>query len=89
MKAEEITSVEETFEKLSLSDENNILIFGDSHGIADFYRHYKALQTKYTKHGKLPLMLFVGDIVDRGPKSVDNLCFVMYEVKKGNARMIL
>ncbi|MBS9784124.1 metallophosphoesterase [Candidatus Gracilibacteria bacterium] len=87
--ADEIEKVQEKFEQLSLEEKNNILIFGDIHGIKNFYQNYKYLQEKYTKNGQKPMNIFMGDLVDRGDLSVDNLCFVMSETKKGNARMIM
>ncbi len=89
IKAEKITEVRERLDNLNLSEENNILVYGDVHGMKDFYKNYKLLQEKYTKNQNKPLNLFVWDIVDRWNYSVDNLCFVMSEVKKWNAKMVM
>lgn len=86
--ADEITEVEEKFEKLDLTENNNILVWWDIHGIKEFYKTYKKLNEKYTKNWNKPLNVFVGDIVDRWEYSVDNLCFIISEIKKWNTRMI-
>ncbi|PIE85537.1 hypothetical protein CSA08_01390 [Candidatus Gracilibacteria bacterium] len=87
--ADEIEKVDEVYDSLELTEDRNIIIYGDIHGMKNFYSNYKLLQEKYTKRGNPPLNLFVGDIVDRGEYSVDDLCFIISEVKKGNAEMII
>ena len=87
--ADEIEAMQEIYENLLLTEENNILVYGDIHGMKDFYKHYKTLQVKYTKDENVPLSLFVWDIVDRWDYSVDNLCFIISEVKKWNVEMIM
>lgn len=89
VKAEEIEDLQENFDEINIWNEKNVLIWWDIHGVKDFCNIYKDLQVKYEKTWEKPINIFVWDIVDRWEYSIENLFFIMLEVFRWNAFMIL
>lgn len=74
--------------------ENNLDIVGDTHGLLDetivFLKQLGwNFENGYFSHPENRKLLFLGDMLDRGPKSIEILRAINKSVKKGTAYFIL
>ena len=88
LKAEEIGWIKEVFETVDIAEKTTIVI-GDSHGIESFKSYIDSLEKEYSIWDIKPNFIFAGDLVDRWPKSIENLIYLIEKSSQGNMRFVM